>query len=257
MAKKRLLTKRTTKMIIINFLKTIFYYASFLIFMILFTIFNGIIWLVTLPFDKFRRVTHKLNSSVGYMLMMLNPFWRVKIFGRDKVKKGEAYLITPNHQSLTDIAILAAMGIDLKWVAKKELTYIPFLGWVMAMAKDVLLDRKDPKSQFKMMRSCENFLKNDISIAIFPEGTRSKNGELGRFRDGAALLARKTGKKIIPVCMIGNDRSMPEKGFIWTKRVNMEIHFLDPIDPADYEKTKELSNAVKESIQNKLNESIK
>jgi len=221
--------------------------------MVLYTPICFIVWVFTTPFDKERVINHRMNSLVGFMLMFLNPFWRTKIHGLENIDKKQTYVIAPNHQSMTDICILASTNFDLKWVSKKELTYVPFLGWVMAMAKDVLLDRKDPKSQFKMMRSCEDNLAKGISIAIFPEGTRNKTGEMGKFRDGASLLARKTKTKILPVCNYGNHLAVPEKGIIWKKKVEMNVYFLDPIDPADY-KTKELSNMTKAAIQSKLDE---
>lgn len=239
-------------MIIIGFLGTALYYVSMLVFMLLYTPICFLVWVVTTPFDKKRLVSHRMNCGVGYMIMFLNPFWRTEVHGLKDVNKDETFVIAPNHQSLTDICILSATRLRLKWVSKKELMFVPLLGWIMAMAKYVLLDRKDPKSQFKMMRNCEKYLKNDVSIAIFPEGTRGKNGELGKFRDGASLLARKTKRKILPVCMYGNNKAMPENGLIWKKRVYMNMYFLDPIDPADYEKTKELTNAVKKAIADKM-----
>ncbi len=241
-------------MIIINFLGTAFYYLIILFFMITYTPICFIVWLVMTPFDKNRIVSHGMNCAVGYVLMVANPFWRTKIYGLKDVDKKATYIITPNHQSLTDICILSATRLRLKWVAKKELTMVPFLGWVMAMAKYVLLNRKDPKSQFKMMRSCEKYLDNGVSIAIFPEGTRSKTGELGKFRDGAALLAKKKNVKILPVCFYGNNTSMPKKGFIWRKINRQYMYFLDPIDPANYDKTKDLSNAIRDAIQAKTDE---
>ncbi|MBN2617533.1 MAG: 1-acyl-sn-glycerol-3-phosphate acyltransferase [Spirochaetales bacterium] len=223
--------------------------------MITYTPICFIVWLFTTPFDyKKRLISHRMNTAVGYVLMVANPFWRTKIYGLKEVDKDATYVIASNHQSLTDICILSATRLRLKWVSKKELTFVPFLGWIMAMAKYVLLDRKDPKSQIKMMKSCENYLNNNVSIAIFPEGTRSKSGELGKFRDGAALLARKCNRKILPVAMYGNNTSMPKKGWIWKKINNQSLYFLDPIDPADYSKTGELTAAVKDAIQKKLDE---
>lgn len=240
-------------MIIVGLLGTALYYISVFIFFIIYTPICFIVWIFTTPFDKYRVINHRMNSLVGFMLMFLNPFWRTKVHGLENVDRSQTYVIAPNHQSMTDICILASTNIDLKWVSKKELTYVPFLGWIMAMAKDVLLDRKDPKSQFKMMRSCEDNLKNNISVAIFPEGTRSTGTEMGKFRDGASLLARKTDKMILPVCNYRNYESRPQKGLIWTKKTKMDVYFLEPIDPADY-KTKELSNLVKQAIQNKMEE---
>ncbi len=229
------------------------YYVLLGTFMILYTPVCGIVWLVTTPFDKNRLSNNFMNSAVGYMITALNPFWRTKVHGLENVDKNETFVIAPNHQSLVDICMLSTTKLKLKWVSKKELTYIPCLGWMMAMAKYVLLDRKDPKSQFKMMRSCEYFLNSGVSIAIFPEGTRSKTGEMGKFRDGASLLARKCNRKILPVLNYGNHKAMPEKGFIFSKKIVMNMYFLDPIEPGEY-KTKELSNLVKAAIQNKKDE---
>ena len=240
-------------MIIIGLIGTLLYYIILFTFIIFFTPIAFIVWVVTTPFDKKRYVNHHLDCVLGKIIIFLNPFWRAKIHGLDKVNNKETFIIAPNHQSLTDICIIASTHLDFKWVSKKELTYVPFLGWIMAMAKYVLVDRKDPRSQFSMMRSCEENLNNGVSIAIFPEGTRSKTGELGKIRDGASMLAKKTGKKIFPVCVHGNHKAMPKKGFIWTKIVPMNVYFLDPIEPGEF-KTKELSNMIRDAIQTKLDE---
>ncbi len=93
-----------------------------------------------------------------------------------------------------------------------------------------------------------------MSIGIFPEGTRSGQEELTRFRDGASLLAKKTGTKIMPICMSGNWKSMPHKLIFWSRRINMNMYFLDPIDPGKFEKTKEITQAIKDAISDKQNE---
>lgn len=213
-----------------------------------------LVWLVATPFDKYRVASHKMNCLVGYVLMVANPFWRTTIHNFKDVDTSETYVVAANHQSLTDICILSATKLNIKWVAKRELTFVPFLGWIMAMAKYVLLNRKDPKSQIKMMKTCEYYLEKGISIAIFPEGTRSKTGEMGRFRDGAALLARKKNVKILPVAFYGNNNSMPKNGWMWRRVNRQHMYFLDPIDPKDFDKTKELSNAIKSAIQTKIDE---
>ena len=238
-------------MIIIGFLVTLTYYIVLLSSFIILTPIAFFVWVFTTPFDKQRKASHKINCLVGWLIVNLNPFWKIKIHNLENVDRNETYIVAANHQTLVDIPMLSATGLQFKWVAKRELTFVPLLGWIMSYAGYVLLNRKDPKSQFKMMRSCENYLNSNMSIGIFPEGTRSGKEEVGRFRDGAALLARKTGKKILPVCMSGNSFSMPKKGYIWTKRIYMNLYFLDPIDPSGFEKTKEISNAVKEAIVEK------
>jgi len=187
--------------------------------------------------------------------MALNPYWNTKAYGLDKIDYKKNYVIASNHQSLSDIVMLTYLKpLQFKYVSKKELVYIPFIGWIMGMSSYILLNRKDPKSQFKMMRTSEKHLNNNMSIAIFPEGTRSKDGKLLRFKDGASLLSKTTNRPILPICMVGNDNSMPSEGFVWNKRVNMKIFVLDPIFPENYEKTKDITNAVKDAISKKLEE---
>lgn len=241
-------------MIIVGFFGSIFYYIAIISFFILATPFAFTTWLVTLPFDRYRKVSHWFNCFVGHAIIGFNPFWSVKVHNREKIDPKETYVLAPNHQSLVDIPVLAHLfPMNFKYVSKKELTYVPLLGWIMAFANYVLLSRKDPKSQVKMMKKCEHYLKNEFSIGIFPEGTRSKNGELGRFKDGASLLAKITEKKVLPICMAGNSKAMPNKGFIWTKRVTFNMYILDPIDPKDFKKTKEVSVAIRDAIQEQLN----
>jgi 1-acyl-sn-glycerol-3-phosphate acyltransferase len=240
-------------MIIISFFGTVLYYAFIIVLFGFSTPIALVIWFFSFPFDKNKRLPHKLNCLIGKIILFTNPFWRSKVHGRDKIDKNETYVIASNHLSLIDIPMLIQLyPLQFKYVAKKELTYIPFIGWVMATAKYILLDRKDPKSQIKMMRTAENYLKNGVSIGIFPEGTRSKSGELGRFKDGASLLAKKCNKKILPICMYGNNRAMPKKGFIWKGISKMDMYILDPIDPSGFEKPKDLSDAVRDAINDKL-----
>lgn len=239
-------------MIIIGLIGTILYYLGIVSLFLIMTPIAAVTWVLTVPFDRQRRLNHALNSFTGKMILWLNPFWKVKFHISDKIDRKETYVIASNHQSLLDIPALASAPLQFKFVSKKELSYIPFLGWTMSMANYILLNRKDPKSQFKMMRNCENYLKNGMSIGLYPEGTRSGKEELGRFKDGASLLAQKTGRRIVPVCMSGNSRCLPEKGFIWTKRININMYMLDPIDPADYEKTKDITVAIKDAISKQL-----
>ncbi len=240
-------------MIFIGILGSIFYAVAIISFFILITPITFLAWVITTPFDKHRYVNHSINCFIGRMILFFNPFWRVKVHNLDKVNFKDTYLIASNHQSLIDIPILTFLfPLDFKYISKKELTYVPFIGWIMAMAQDVLVSRKDPKSQIKMMKTCEAHLKRGCSIAIFPEGTRSRDGELGDFKDGAALLAKVTNTKVLPICMVDNFEAMPHKGIFWKKVVTFHAYILDPIDPKDFKKTKDLSVALKDAINNQL-----
>lgn len=240
-------------MIILGLISTIIYYTLLITLFIISTPFCLLAWLITSPFDKLRKVPHSINYFISRIVIFMNPYWRISVKGRENIDPNETYVITSNHQSLVDILLLYQLyPLQFKFVSKKELVYIPFIGWVMSLAKYVLLDRRNPKSQFQMMRTCEHYLEKGMSIGIFPEGTRSKTGELNRFKDGAFLLAKTTNSKVLPLCIKGNTEAMPKKGFIWKKVAKVSIEILPAISPGNFDKTRELTQAVRESINNSL-----
>lgn len=237
----------------LQFAGTILFYFFLISFFTIATPFCFLAWLLSRPFDPLHQIPHTINSFMAKVLLFINPFWRFKVEGRENIKPGKVYVITVNHQSLVDILVLYLLSpLQFKFVAKKELTYVPFIGWVMALAKYVLLDRRNPKSQFMMMRTSEHYLDNGMSIGIFPEGTRSKTGELKKFKDGASMLAKTTGSDILPVCMVGNNNAMPNKGFIWKGVIKMTVKILPAIEYEEAIKIKELTNKAHEAINQAL-----
>lgn len=236
-------------MIMLQFIGTILYYLFIVSFFVLVTPFCLLTWLITMPFDPLKKIPHSINTFIARVLLLINPFWRFKVEGRENIDPKKVYVVAANHQSLADILVLYLLSpLQFKFVAKKELTYVPFVGWVMSLAKYVLLDRRNPKSQFMMMRTCEHYLERGMSIGIFPEGTRSKTGELKKFKDGASMLAKTTKSDILPVCMVGNNKAMPTKGFIWKNITHMTVKILPAIEYDENIKTKELTKKVQELI---------
>ncbi len=124
--------------------------------------------------------------------------WRVKWEGKENIENGKTYLLTSNHQSTLDIVVLYGLFKHFKWVAKDLMFKMPFVGWNMILNNYIPVSRTDPKSQFKMMKKSEDTLRSGSSIMIFPEGTRSPDGNIGRFKRGAFILAEKTDTPVIP-----------------------------------------------------------
>ena len=213
-----------------------------------------LIWLITLPFDRNKRILHQYSCFWGSLYTWFNPFLKVKIEGREKVEKGVSYVYCANHQSMMDIVILYRLFLHFKWVSKKEIFNVPFLGWNMRLNNYLYLDRKSPSSQIRMMKKGEKLLKGKSSLMIFPEGTRSKDGRLGKFRDGAFVLAAKTGSAVVPVVIEGS-RDVFSDGTIFYRRVySMTIRLLDPVEPDQAENPKALGRVVREKMQEALGE---
>lgn len=236
-----------------NLILSLFYWFIIIpvIQLVLFPI-SLVTWIFTVLFDKKLKLLMFFANVWGSLFIWLNPFISIEIKGKEKIDPKKTYVITPNHSSLMDIPSLHGLFIHFKWISKSSLKKIPFIGWNMALNKTVFIDRKDPKSQFKMMRSCEKNLDIGNSIMIFPEGTRYIGRELGRFRDGAFLLAKKKKIDILPIAIADSD--IAAQSCFFKRKVVIKLEVLDPVAYDAYPKTRELRAAVQKSIEDKITE---
>ncbi len=231
---------------------TIIFWIFFALTMVLMFFPAFLIWLMTLPFDRNRKVLHIYSCFWGSLYTWLNPFLKVKIEGLEKLEKGRSYVYCPNHCSMMDIVILYRLFRQFKWVAKSEIMKVPFLGWNMKLNGYLGIDRKSPMSQIKMMKDAEALLKKGSSIMIFPEGTRSKDGKLGKFRDGAFLLSEKADVPVVPIAISGS-RDVFSDGTIRYHRVYpMTISILEPVAPEEAENPKAMGRLVRQRIAEAL-----
>jgi 1-acyl-sn-glycerol-3-phosphate acyltransferase len=210
------------------------------------------IWIFTVLFDKNLRLVQFIANIWGASYIWLNPFLSVEVHGRDNIEPGKTYIATPNHSSLLDIPAVHSIFMHFKWISKASLKKVPFIGWNMVLNKTIFISRTDPKSQFDMMRKCEENLDIGNSIMIFPEGTRHRGKELGRFRDGAFLLAKKKKNDVLPIAISYSHDSVI-KGFVFKHKTKIIVEVLKPIAFDEYKKTRELRDAVKNQIEESVN----
>lgn len=134
------------------------------------------------------------------------------IRGIEKVVPGTSYIVTPNHQSNVDIlGLLKMLPFRYRWVLKKELLKIPLFGWSLARSGAISLDRSNPRQAVERLREGTGKLSNGWSVLIYPEGTRTRDGNLGPFKKGAFMMAVQTGIPILPVTSNGAFKIMPKK----------------------------------------------
>ena len=154
--------------------------------------------------------------------------------GRSNIEKGAHYIVVANHQSLLDIlAVLAAVPVNFKFLAKKELFYVPFMGWSMAAAAYIPLDRGSHESGRKAMGKINAFLARKVSVLLFPEGTRSRDGKIQAFKSGAFKLARDNKVKILPVVVDGTGRALPKKTWFLKNRATFRVSIGKPVSFED------------------------
>lgn len=172
-------------------------------------------------------------------LFYLLFFIPLMVDGKEHIQKGQSYVIAPNHQSYWDaFLIYGYIGIKFKWMMKKELGRIPFVGWACYMAGCIFIDRSSRESGINSIRKAESKLKDGMSVVIFPEGTRSEDGQMGKFKRGAFLISEELGLPILPVTIDGNYDVMSRHAWNVTWHpVHMTIH--EPVWPRSTKDTDE------------------
>jgi 1-acyl-sn-glycerol-3-phosphate acyltransferase len=189
------------------------------------------IWAVTLPFDRRRVLLHQFTCFWASLYTWANPLWPVSIQGRERIRRGETYVMVANHLSLLDILVLFRLFRHFKWVSKIENFRLPFIGWNMRLNRYIELRRGDRESVREMMAACERTLAEGSSVMMFPEGTRSRDGALQPFKTGAFELALRNQRPLLPIVIEGTSHALPKRGFVLRGRHPIRISVLEPIPP--------------------------
>lgn len=193
-----------------------------------------LIWLATVAFDEKLVVLHRFTCFWASLYTWLNPAWRVRVEGCEKIRPGTAYVMVANHQSLLDILVLFRLFVHFKWVSKIENFRVPAIGWNMSLNRYIKLRRGDPQSIERMMQACERTLAAGSSVMMFPEGTRSADGQLRPFKHGAFTLAQRTRAPVLPIVVHGTAQALPKRGFVLQGRHDIRIRVLDEIPYAAF-----------------------
>lgn len=173
----------------------------------------------------------------------------IRVIGREKLKSNTCYVFFSNHQSALDIPILyAAIRYPLVFIAKKELFWIPIMGWGMKAMGHIVLDRSSPrKARGALNLAVRRLKKSRLSLVLFPEGTRSADGKLGDFKQGSFALALEAGVSVVPVVIEKANERLPKKG-VMIKSGTVFVTIGDPIDAKGMEKG-ELCAKVRSEIE--------
>ena len=181
-----------------------------------------------MPFDKGRYATGYTFRRLCVLHQWLNPLWKFHTSGELPKNKRNPYVMVSNHESFVDMLLISHLKIEMKWLSKEAILKIPLVGWMMKMSGDVSLVRGDPSSGAAALKVCETWLDRKMSVLIFPEGTRSLDGEIRAFKDGAFRLAITTGTPILPMAVHGT-RSALRKHDWRMGNTKAEVRVLEPI----------------------------
>lgn len=177
---------------------------------ILCTIAYGSVNLVVSLFESTGRMQVTIARAWARMLLRVS-FVRLRIEGLEKIDPKGSYVFVANHLSYMDTpSILAAIPVQFRFMAKKGLFKIPFLGYHLSRAGHISVPRDNPREAVKSMTEAGRIIRErGISILIFPEGSRSANAKLQPFREGAFYIAINAGVQVVPVAISGSEKVLP------------------------------------------------
>lgn len=211
-------------------LRTLFCIGVVVIWLVLMFSLALLVMLVTWSADNSMWVARRLFAPVA--------LWaggaRLVVIGRENVDPSRPTVYVSNHQSASDIpALLAAIPVNLRFVAKKQLRWVPIVGWYLQLAGHIVVDRGNTRAAIASLDAAARKIRGGTSILMFPEGTRSPDLRILPFKKGPFALALKAGVAICPVTVEGSGKLMPKRSWrIYPGEIRVKIGA--PIDPSKY-----------------------
>jgi 1-acyl-sn-glycerol-3-phosphate acyltransferase len=213
---------------------TLLYYLVCLTVVLVLYIASIIAFVVCYPFDKRRVVVHTLSKWITDVIFGLPPLMKRRVEGFENMDPKQPYVVVLNHNSMIDILCLYKVPFIFKWVSKKEVYRIPIVGRLLFLHGDIVINRASAKEAMQLVHDRgKEWLSKGASVCIFPEGTRSKSGEIQGFKAGAFILAKDAGVPILPIVLDGT-RTLTRKGLVnWRNVITIKI--LPPVSAEQIE----------------------
>ena len=211
------------------------------------TLFTAIFTILCFPWKNGkapRAVQVFWSRSVLWLLLV-----PIKVTGRENVNPKQSYVFVANHQSFLDVfAVYGWLPNNFKWLMKKEIRKVPFVGTACAVAGHIFVDRSNPRAALQSMDHIKKELVDGISTVIFPEGTRTKTGEMGRFKQGAFKIAMDMGLPVVPLSLGGFFKAMPSGQAFANPRARVSLHIGKPIDISQFNDINEAMEYLRNEI---------
>jgi 1-acyl-sn-glycerol-3-phosphate acyltransferase len=213
----------------------------------LYTIVLGTISVLSTVVDRRGDFGHKCARAWSWLILKTTGV-TVKVDGLERLDPARSYVFAANHQSVYDIPIVfASLPFQLRIIAKESLGKIPFLGWHLQRTGHVLVDRSKPGAG--TVKKMAKLVADGHSLIVFPEGTRSTDGAVARFKGGSFVIALGAGLPIVPITLTGS-RHVMRKGELMVKPGTVSLIVHDPIDTAGIPRdaARELADRVRDVV---------
>lgn len=211
-----------------------------------------LVWAVTVLFDRNRVVLHGFSRLWARAIFALNPLWSVRVEGIENIDRNRAYVIAVNHQSMLDIPFLYHIPyLQFKWVSKREVYKIPLFGVVLLLHGDIAIERGKPSAWKTLIKKGKDYLDRGVSIMIFPAGTRGRDLQTGKYKEGAFNLAIQAGVPVLPVASVGTGHCM--KGWQFRK-TSFVISIMPPVETCADDDAKQMAERIELLTQQRLDQ---
>jgi 1-acyl-sn-glycerol-3-phosphate acyltransferase len=195
----------------------------------IYTIVLGAASIVSSVFDRRGYFAHRCARAWSWLILKTTGV-RVAVEGLERLTPGKTYVFVSNHQSIYDTPVIFwSLPYQLRIIAKESLAMFPVLGWHLRRGGHLFVDRRRP-DHADILSKWRGLVSQGLSLIIYAEGTRSRDGHVARFKGGSFLLAIEAGLPVVPVAVVGTRAVMP-KGRLRTEPANVRLVVHDPICP--------------------------
>jgi 1-acyl-sn-glycerol-3-phosphate acyltransferase len=188
---------------------------------------------------------------VGRSFLWFNPFWDIQIRGLENYDKSKPIVFIANHQSFLDMPLLATLPWQMKWVSKDALIKAPVLGWFMRMSGHISVKR-GTAAGLNSLKKLKPYLSDGVPVMLFPEGTRSRLGELIKFKSGAFMIAKEMDVAVQPILIWGTRNVIKPDSWKAALKGKMICTLMEPIEASNFQSVEAFRDTVYETMKTEL-----
>jgi len=222
---------------------TVYMWSFYVLIFLFFFILISITFVLTFWFDPYRKITNRELGWMAWFMVHPWPAWKIHIEGAELIQKDKPTIFVSNHESFVDIPLIYQLPIRMKWVVKHSMTYIPVMGWMVKLTGQLTINRSK-RSAIKKLERLVKPLRSGVPVMLFPEGTRSVNGQLQPFKNGAFLLELEHGFDIQPMIVEGAFEALRPGSSVFNPKAELKVKVLPVIPINDFGSMSELKDYV-------------
>ncbi|HHT9107352.1 MAG TPA: lysophospholipid acyltransferase family protein [Candidatus Wunengus sp. YC63] len=229
---------------------TLYSWALFVSLWIFSTLMAAILTLDTKDKENIFNTMERVFSRIAFKLLGM----RIEIHGLENIPRDEPVIFISNHQSMMDIKLsLACIPTNISFISKDTIFRVPILGAYMTASGHIPIQRGEDRKAYETLLTAVKKLTAKKSLVVFPEGTRSEDGQLGAFKRGISLIILKSGRRVVPMAICGSNQFMPKRGWLsHPEKRYVKINFGKPLSFDNSRTDREYTIQVTNQLRNEV-----